>query len=228
MGHHYQKRLSRKLRGCRSAPDVADVVAARCVAAHVADEAHQRVPARAVIHYSSRLTCSHNSTISEPTFRKTWASYCGLASSAAVRQDRPAVCLSGLDRFIACRYPSWALINASHGCGDGKETLGWLLLTHQERQWLQDAGPATFKIDECQSGLVKNNVLIGICRLTQSGGGGCRGSCGVEDGCHVSVQGVTAAEEPVCRALQAAVTCPQRCLSLLWSNRTFPSVPNFC
>ena len=39
--------------------------------------------------------------------------------------------------------------------------------------------------------------------------------CGrVEHGCHVSVQGVAAAEQPVCRTLQAAVACTQRCCCL--------------
>lgn len=57
----------------------------------------------------------------------------------------------------------------------------------------------------------------GFQTLTRSGGirSGRGGGGWVEDSCHVSVQGVAAAEEPVCCALQAAVTRPQRGLSLL-------------
>ena len=41
---------------------MADVVAARCVAAHVTDEAHQRVCSRAVINGCISIPCSNMQT----------------------------------------------------------------------------------------------------------------------------------------------------------------------
>ena len=57
-------------------------------------------------------------------------------------------------------------------------------------------------------------IMMRTCSLRDWGGGSRRGGRGGVLCGHVSVQAVPAAEQPVCRTLQAAIACPQRCLRL--------------